>query len=44
MSFPQNRAFKSARKMQNLRILRGKLYQNVIFRVQLCFQNRAFQK
>ena len=34
--------FKSARKTQNLRILRGKMRQNVIFRVQIFFQNRAF--
>ena len=34
--------FKSARKTQNLRILRGKMRQNVIFCVQFFFQNRAF--
>ena len=34
--------FKYARKTQNLRILRGKLKQNVIFCVQFFFQNRAF--
>ena len=34
--------FKNARQTQNLRILRGKLNQNVIFCVQLFFQNRAF--
>ena len=33
--------FKSARKTQNLRILRGKMRQNVIFCVQI-FLNRAF--
>ena len=31
-----------ARKRQNLRILRGKLNQNVIFCVQIFLQNRAF--
>ena len=36
--------FKNARKTQNLRNLRGKLNQNVIFCVQIFFQNRAFQK
>ena len=35
--------FKYARKTQTLRILRGKLKQNVIFCVQIFFQNRAFQ-
>ena len=34
--------FKSARKTQNLRILRGQMRQNVIFCVQIFFQNRAF--
>ena len=34
--------FKSVRKTQKLRILRGKLNQNVIFCVQFFFQNRAF--
>ena len=31
--------FKIARKTQNLRILRGKMNQNVIFSVQKLFQN-----
>ena len=35
---------KSARNTQKLRILRGKLAQNVIFCVQSFFQSRAFQK
>ena len=34
--------FKYARKWQNLRILRGKLKQKVIFCVDVFFQNRAF--
>ena len=34
--------FKNARKTQNMRILRGKMRQNVIFCVQIFFQNRAF--
>ena len=34
--------FKSARKTQNRRILRGKMRQNVIFCVQIFFQKRAF--
>ena len=36
--------FKYARKTQFLRILRGKMNQNVIFWVQKFFQNHAFQK
>ena len=35
--------FKTARKTQNLRILRGKLNQNVIFCVQDFFQNLLFK-
>ena len=35
--------FKSARKTQNLRILRGKLNQNVIFCVQTFFKNMLFK-
>ena len=34
--------FESARKTQNLRILRGKLNQKVIYCVHVFFQNRAF--
>ena len=34
--------FKSARKKQNLRILRGKMRQNVISCVQIFFPNRDF--
>ena len=34
--------FKYARKTRKLRILRGKLNQNVIFSVQFFFQNRPF--
>ena len=34
--------FKNARKTQKLRVLPGKLSQNVIFCVQFFFQNRAF--
>ena len=34
--------FKYARKTQNLRILQGKIRQNVTFLVQIFFQNRAF--
>ena len=33
--------FKYARRTQNLRFLRGKIKQNVIFCVQIFFQNRA---
>ena len=39
MFFLQNRAFKIARKMQKLPILRDKSIQNVIFCVQTFFQN-----
>ena len=35
--------FKNARKTQNLRILRGKLNQNVIFCVQIFFKNVLFK-
>ena len=35
--------FKSARKMQNLRILRGKMRQNVIFCVQFFFKILLFK-
>ena len=35
--------FKYARKTQNLRILRGKLSQNVIFSVENFFQNLLFK-
>ena len=35
--------FKSERKTQNLRILRGKLNENVIFCVQNFFQNLRFK-
>ena len=33
--------FKNAPKTQNFRILRGKMNQNVIFCVQIFFQNRV---
>ena len=36
--------FRYARKTQKLRIFRGKMRQNVIFCVQIFFQNRVFQK
>ena len=36
--------FKYAREAQKLRILRGKLKQNVIFCAHFFFQNRAFPK
>ena len=41
--FLQNRAFQIARKTQNLRILRGKLNENVIFVCKVFFKI-CFQK
>ena len=42
--FFENLLFKNARKTQKLRIVRGKLNQNVIFCVQVFFKNMLFLK